>query len=720
MTAEEAQEIFYNLCRDDTQDRLQVTEDRLFPLLNHLNLWILNPQRAEDGTLAQFAWDLFGFERGSRDLTYDSMQKRARQLTCGLRVILFAFCDCNMAEQSSEEYPDLMSPEKTIRKMHDMIHTCHEFLYNEWHARGILDPTFDTTVPSTVSQLRFSYPELDTQKLTPTQKLTIFLLEKLRRLGYRKNGSYCYEQVHVDYNGARHNTRAWKKVCTIEQFTYDNINMVLNFDQWLNLTASPNAVKHVCTYLENSKDPEFPFLRPSRYLSSWANGLYHSLTDTFLPYGEPVSSLGEPNLAGLQGARREQERIAWDTYIDEMQNADAYKFTNQVLDLRWFGAPEEDDENEEELVDSGPVDPRTDKSWLNIPTPAFDQIIHHQELGFVEGASDEENAKNMLDVYMWMLAMMGRLLYPLNKKDSWQVLLFVKGLAGTGKSTIAKCVSQFFLPEQVAQLSSNIENTFGLGPIHRAFLWICYEVSNKFRLEQSDLQSMVSGEPMSIPIKNKDAVSIEWDVPGIMMGNVLPPWLNAQGSIGRRIIMIEFEKSISNGDPTLPQRLAQQIGALLVKANKAYHWATANYGHKIIWDHLPSYFISERTKMETEMDSLYYFVTMSDELERMETQPVPDQLEEPSPADGGFSMWFENFQQMYYQWCEKTKRTSIKLTDHNHLVYTLTKAKLQYRKASSIPGDKNKPKGDYIIGVRPKNYVQQANTGSMYAPIFQS
>ena len=110
---------------------------------------------------------------------------------------------------------------------------------------------------------------------------------------------------------------------------------------------------------------------------------------------------------------------------------------------------------------------------------------------------------------------------------------------------------------------------------------------------------------MSVPVKHKDPVQVTWTPPGLMLGNVLPPWVNAQGSISRRVVLVDFMEGITGGDPTLPKQLADQTAALLVKCNQAYLWATSNFGHRLIWENLPSYFQEKQAQMEMETDSLF-------------------------------------------------------------------------------------------------------------------
>ena len=64
-----------------------------------------------------------------------------------------------------------------------------------------------------------------------------------------------------------------------------------------------------------------------------------------------------------------------------------------------------------------------------------------------------------------MYALLGRLLYEVGQRDNWQVLLFVKGMAGSGKSTIAKLIRNCYPSHLVGTLGSKMEETFGLSAI---------------------------------------------------------------------------------------------------------------------------------------------------------------------------------------------------------------------------------------------------------------
>lgn len=64
----------------------------------------------------------------------------------------------------------------------------------------------------------------------------------------------------------------------------------------------------------------------------------------------------------------------------------------------------------------------------------------------------------------------GRMFYDVNERDTWQVIPFLKGVAGTGKSFIINILLSIFDPKDVGILSNNVEEQFGLAPLQAS----CY------------------------------------------------------------------------------------------------------------------------------------------------------------------------------------------------------------------------------------------------------
>jgi hypothetical protein len=211
-----------------------------------------------------------------------------------------------------------------------------------------------------------------------------------------------------------------------------------------------------------------------------------------------------------------------------------------------------------------------------------------------------------VEVQKWLYVMLGRLLYPLGVFDNWQCVPFIKGVAGSGKSCIAMIAKAFFEPDEVGILSSNCETKFGLSALAFKRVWICLEAKKDMALPSADFQSMVSGEFVSVAVKNLTARVVKWQAPGIMCGNETPGWDNSQGSIARRIVPFIFRHPVRQEDsrPDLMAAIERELAALIVKCACAYRTAAQDAGDDI-WKNLPEYFREERRTMQRGSDPLY-------------------------------------------------------------------------------------------------------------------
>ena len=230
-----------------------------------------------------------------------------------------------------------------------------------------------------------------------------------------------------------------------------------------------------------------------------------------------------------------------------------------------------------------------------IPTPHLDSIMEYQEWS--------------KEVQRWMYIFLGRLLYNLNEKDSWQVIPFCMGVASCGKSTITlKVAKQFYDDIDVGCLSNNIEAKFGLSQFQDKLLFVAPEIKSDLRIEQAEFQSIVSGEDITINQKYRTAFSKQWTVPGILAGNEVPTWCDNSGSIQRRIVLFDFSKQVVHGDMRLGDKLQAELPAILLKSNAMYLEAVSKYGNDNIWTILPAYFQSTRSDMAQSTNVLDAFI----------------------------------------------------------------------------------------------------------------
>lgn len=346
-----------------------------------------------------------------------------------------------------------------------------------------------------------------------------------------------------------YNTHAWRSVCDVETFVYAECQKEIQLDAWMNLTNGNNNAKAAAAYLEKSDDYQFPRLVKDRNVWAFRNGVYLGKEDRF-----HVFATAETPLA------------------------------TSVVACKYFDFDAESYEN---------------IHWTDIPTPAAQSVFEYQ--GFSE------------EVLKWFYVLLGRMMYPVGERDGWQVIPFLLGAAGAGKSSVTNnVVAELYDSTDVGILSNNSEKQFGLSAFYDKFLFVAPEIKSDMRLEQAEFQSMCSGEDIQISIKHKTAFSVKWNPPGFLAGNETPTWTDNSGSIQRRVIIFNFERPVVGGDMLLGNRLKAEMGALIIKANRAYVEASAQYGSKNIWEVLPAYFKLTRNEMAAAVNSVEAFLGSTD------------------------------------------------------------------------------------------------------------
>jgi hypothetical protein len=121
-------------------------------------------------------------------------------------------------------------------------------------------------------------------------------------------------------------------------------------------------------------------------------------------------------------------------------------------------------------------------------------------------------------------------------------------------------------------------------------MFIAPEIKGDLALEQAEFQSIVSGESVSIAVKNKTAVSIDWKVPGVLGGNEIPNWKDNSGSVLRRILPWNFTKQVQEADPNLEKKLEKELPTILLKCIRGYLDYSNKYRDRDIWNVVPPYF----------------------------------------------------------------------------------------------------------------------------------
>jgi hypothetical protein len=475
-------------------------------------------------------------------------------------LILFTLCRRHgLIQSETDEYA------KKLRSISEMIYYYHELLVADARVNQLRDPLQShVDVSEESKQFRFAWHlgSVPISKLSPWQKLLQYCLHEASKLNLRKKGEHIYcEEVQCLDDGDFF-TRAWHRQSSIQEFVAACCRSDKNMQQWYNATSGSGNIKHAAEYLQTCMEPELPQLRVSRHVFSFRNGVYHCKQGPigmFYPFRPPVGSSLSPPPRTLASCKF---------------------FKNQDFPAHYLEIP------------------NIHQDWYEkISTPHFQSIFDAQELP--------------KEAIRWIYCFFGRLLYNLNDpdlKEHWETILFVKGVAGSGKSTLLNVYREFYNKEDVAVLASSCEQMFGAQTLLDKYGWACYEVKRRFNLDQGLLQSIITGEEVTIPIKHKPAKTLVWQAPGIMSGNEAADWKDAAGSMGRRFLNVAFNKRPKNGNPRLMDYLKTEVPTIMLKCNLAYRDMVERYGHKILVNVLPEYFKVTQAGFQETVSSLFGFI----------------------------------------------------------------------------------------------------------------
>ena len=238
----------------------------------------------------------------------------------------------------------------------------------------------------------------------------------------------------------------------------------------------------------------------------------------------------------------------------------------------------------------------------SIETPLWDTVLSAQMNAQVAGTLE---------------TLIGRLLFAVGERDRWQVMPYLVGDAGTGKSLVLEIVTAMFAPSSTASLSGTQEATFGLEGKWDKELIIGRDMPRSLRrvLEASLLQSMVTGEGVSVAQKGKEALDIKaWRVPMIMASNFMPDYVDSAGQISRRIVTFAFRGEVRHPDTTLVDRmLRDELPAIVRKVLAAYLEASDRHGAQGFISWCPPELRDARRAVQLETDYVRRFLTAGPE-----------------------------------------------------------------------------------------------------------
>jgi hypothetical protein len=296
-------------------------------------------------------------------------------------------------------------------------------------------------------------------------------------------------------------------------------------------------------------------------------------------------------------------------------NRNIISFRNCYLDLDFFDYFEWEDHTGPPLITDHFFDVELELSEkMDKPTPLWDSLLKTQ-LGPPARECEELEYPSMFDM---LEILIGRLFYPIGKYDNWQVHLFLKGDANTGKSTVLDIIKHMFPPSSTGVVTATQEKTFGLESIYQKRVVMIPDMPKKLSklIHQSDFQSMATGEGVSIARKNKTAVSDHyWQAPLVLAGNPMPDYTDNSGSISRRLAMFLFTVLVENKDTTLKQKIIDnELVTVLLRCLSLYRVTANNTKGKEFWSHVaPQGLKDAQAQVKEETNFLANFLKNGDD-----------------------------------------------------------------------------------------------------------
>jgi hypothetical protein len=549
---------------------------------------------------------------------------------------------------------------------YEVMHRVHQIQGCVFDCYRLLLNSSDYVVPECLAKssthlslLRLWSQSEEEKKKSDYEELIMYLLSCAAAHRYRKSGTTVFQEKFVHYAGKKYGTRAWEpatfdtlrpevEASSMEAFIHRFCRKEHRADMWSRLVNLKGHDK-LRDYLAICEDIEFPFLRPCRNLLAFQNGIYDTrggTGGTFYDY----SIVGRHLRSELAAAKFFDTKLD-SSWIGTAQHKSWWEIPTplfqSILDYQNWGVPStiRPDGEEPRMVDKLAAEVRrafadaadeVDALLYGLQQDAEADAPHALQdvlracrtcVAAAEDAAKRASdavdtsapsapagpkqrtagAAFPIEAQRWVYVFLGRMLHALGDYDSWQIIPFFKGRGGSGKSTVAHVAKNFFAADDVGILINNSVKKFGLQSLVDKLVFICFELKKNVSLDQAEFQSMVSGEDVCVAIKNQGARVVRWRSPGLLCGNEAPGWVDAQGSIARRLAIFGFKYGISekHSDPELLKRIETgELAALIVKSNCAYRDTAESHRGEDFWRIVPSYFKEERLSLQRDTDPL--------------------------------------------------------------------------------------------------------------------
>ena len=395
-------------------------------------------------------------------------------------------------------------------------------------------------------------------------RIRFILLQRLKQEKYKKgpNKDYIYKQVYTKNNKATH---YWVEAMELSTWLYNNTLKENNFELHNCIHSTSQEFNNVLSYLKNVNNLEYENLIEDKNYYSFENGIYNCEKNMFIVYDS-------------------------EKYNKLSDSFAVYKYFNVDFDTNGYN------------LETGHLIEDQKDYYKKIKVPNFETILNTQKL--------DEDVKEII------YASIGRLKYDVGY-DMLQYALFFKGVAGSGKSNLSKYVQAMFPQNKIGVLSSSSEEIFGLQNLVKSDIVMCMETKSTFTTPVEQVQSMISGDSLNIPIKFNNPLTVPaWKSHLFFVGNEFFGWQDNNGAIARRFLIVDFPnkpmhiKNFGNNES-----INKEIPNFIRKCNEYY----LNFLERInksnssdIWEYVPPYFKNTKTEQSSNKNNLFNFLMNSE------------------------------------------------------------------------------------------------------------
>jgi phage/plasmid-associated DNA primase len=397
----------------------------------------------------------------------------------------------------------------------------------------------------------FTIMEDDHEELGIFQNMVVVVLKHAWERHYRKRGDTIYKRKHVDSKFVHF----YEKFKTIKDYVYSFASEVMIGSHWYAFTQKPEYVEKVIKHLENGSHTFLPDLENDRLYFAFKNGVYSLEDRVFKPHDEVLSSVIAVNYFDID--------VDWDAIKDHL-NTPFFKFN---IDPR----PSQDGSYTEEQVLRRLEVPEYD--WLRVPgETAMTKMIETQWKEPSDDVPIECHVEHADIVHRLFWAMIGRLFWELNVKDTFQRQGQLFGESGTGKSAIINIISQFYPPDFFELMSSGMESKYATAKLEDVLLYVFDEASEQFGIHESDYLQTITGGWIVRREKFKTHGKFRMKAPGILTANKFVNFKHYRAAVARRMwaFIMKYKIPPHLIDGTLEELAKMQMPVIIMKANHAY------------------------------------------------------------------------------------------------------------------------------------------------------